>query len=235
MAKAFLARGTCRIAATPHVNDRWGVRLDELRESFRALQTALSQEASGLEVEFGAEIALVTAVELPDAELASFTLGGGDWLMIESPSYGTRASVHAMIYSIQSRGFHVLLAHPERSQIFQEEIEFLSSLVAGGVRTQLTASAVSGRFGRSAQETARIMLDRNLAHVVASDAHDATRRPPGIADQLRGSGHSDMIRWLCQDMPTWILDGGEEPSRPANIRGSGDGAQGILGRLGLRR
>jgi protein-tyrosine phosphatase len=115
---------------------------------------------------------------------------------------------------VQQRGFRVLLAHPERSPALQRDLGLVADLVGSGVRTQLTAEAVIGHFGSATEKAARRLFDRGLVHTVASDAHHATERPPGLVNELKRAGHKGMIQWLCHDMPAWILDGGEEPPRP---------------------
>lgn len=213
LAKAFLASGTNRVVATPHVNERWGVRLEEARESFDALVSQLKVESIGLRVEFGAEIALTTAVDLDDDLLKSFRLGNGGWLLIEPPASAPSTSVHAMMYEIQSHGHRVLLAHPERCQAFQRDLDLLAWLVKGGVRTQVTAAALTGGFGRTAQTTVMAMFEQGLVHALASDAHDAEARPPGLEGHLRRAGYGYLYEWLCSAMPAMILEGGSEPPR----------------------
>ncbi len=127
---------------------------------------------------------------------------------------GSKSEIHKSIYEIQERGFRVLLAHPERNPALQRDLDLVADLVRSGVRTQITAEAITGGFGVAAEKAARQMFERNLVHTVASDAHHATERPPGLVGQLKRSGHKGMIQWLCHDMPAWILDGGEEPVRP---------------------
>jgi hypothetical protein len=74
----------------------------------------------------------------------------------------------------------VLLAHPERSPTFARDGHRLGRLVALGASAQVTAGSLAGRFGEPVRRTATRMLEAGLVHVVASDAHDAVRRPPGL-------------------------------------------------------
>lgn len=233
MAKACLGAGIHRVTATPHVNERWGSDVEIRRKAHRELTSRLAEESIPLEVAFGAEIALSTAIEMSPSELSEFRLGGADWLLIEPPPVGPPAAIHSMVFGVQAAGHRVLIAHPERSRPLREHLDLLGSLVDGGVRTQVTASALTGRFGSTAERAARLMFDRGLVHTIASDAHDATNRPPELADALTGSNLSELAGWLCDEMPAWILEGGDEPIRPAfappKVR------RGLLGRLGRKR
>lgn len=234
LASAFVAAGVERVVATPHVNHRWGPRIPQIGEALEETRAVLDAEGVPLKVEVGAELALSTAVVLDTDSLAACRLGQGEWLLVEPPARGSSTGVHSMIFTVLTRGHRVLLAHPERCEIFQRDLDLLDSLVAGGVRTQVTAAALSGGFGGTARRTTEEMFDRGLAHVVASDAHHATHRPPGLAGDMRNSPYSESVRYFCHDMPNWILDGGPEPERPRARRGQVT-RRGILGRLGFRQ
>jgi len=237
LAAAYLAAGITRVAATPHVNLRHRNRSGVIAERREELSARLEEESIALTIESGAEVSAPAAGELDDDELRRLTLGGGDWLLAEPPTRASAFDIHAAVFAIQERGFRVLLAHPERNPALQRDLDLVGDLVTGGIRTQVTAEALTGRYGDAAERCSRELFDRGLVHVLASDAHHATERPPGLAEELKRAGHKELIQWLCQDMPTWILDGGEEPARPGGA-GVPDGEArpgGLLGRLGLRR
>lgn len=226
MARAFVRAGTSRLVATPHVNRRWGFRHGEVEEAHRLLVEALSEEAIDLRIEIGAEVALSSAERLSDDDLAAVRLGGSDWLLIEPPAHGVPFAIHTMYLELLNRGFRVLIAHPERCDAFRREPDTLASLVGYGIRCQLTAGSLTGEFGRQAKDAAVDFTKRGLVHVVASDAHDPRHRPPGLDRQVRAAGFGHLNRWLTSEMPTWILDGGPEPPRPADpVR------RGFLGRI----
>lgn len=83
--------------------------------------------------------------------------------------------------------------------------DVLTSLLAEGVRTQVTASALEGRFGTDAQRFSRDLFQRGQVHTVASDAHDCRNRPPGLEGPLQAAGLSDRIEEFCSANPSAIL------------------------------
>jgi protein-tyrosine phosphatase len=128
------------------------------------------------------------------------------------------ADVEESIRAVMARGHRVVIAHPERAPTFQRDYDQLVRLAAEGALCAVTASAFTGRFGRTARRTAREMLLDGLVHAVTSDAHDLGSRRPALAadmetaaEELRGL--PDLTPWLLRDAPAAILRG-ERPSPP---------------------
>jgi protein-tyrosine phosphatase len=78
-----------------------------------------------------------------------------------------------------------ILAHPERSRLFQAEPSLAASWVAAGGLLQITGSSLLGRMGRRAEALAWDLLDAGFVYCVASDAHDAIKRPPDLRPAFR--------------------------------------------------
>lgn len=228
LAEAWLDVGVDQIVATPHVNLKHPNGPETIRESAEKMAAALQAESVNLRVQTGAEISASVAIDMPDEQLEQLTLGDSNWLLVEPPTSSTPFALHGTIFGISGKGWNILLAHPERNPAFQEDLDLLVSLVDGGIKTQVTAGVFSGRYGRTAARTAARMMELDLVHVVASDAHHATLRPPEMSEPLIEAGYGHMVDWLCTEMPAWILDGGEEPPAPAR---SSVPSRGLLSRF----
>ena len=63
----------------------------------------------------GAEVALSEATELHADVLRTLCLGGGPYLLVESPYSYAGPELESALAEIQLRGFKPVLAHPERS------------------------------------------------------------------------------------------------------------------------
>ena len=218
LARAMVAGGVHTVVATSHVSERYrndGATLAAARER---LQSALRDAGVPLRILPGAEVTIEQATLLDDAALAALGLGGGPYLLLESPLSPAAADVEASIRAVMQRGQRVVLAHPERAPVFQREPDQLVRLVAEGALCAVTASAFNGRFGRTAQGTARAMLVGGLVHAVTSDAHDLRGRPPRLRGELEDAvedleGLDRLIPWLLSDAPAAILRG-ERPAAP---------------------
>ena len=128
----------------------------------------------------GAEIALEEAGRLDDATLSELALGHGDHLLLESPHEPAGDRLERTVSELLARGHGIVLAHPERSPVFQDRPGRLRELVAAGALCSITAGALEGHFGPASQWFALELLRDGLVHSVASDAHAAAGRPPGL-------------------------------------------------------
>jgi protein-tyrosine phosphatase len=119
---------------------------------------------------------------------------------------------------LQAAGITPVLAHPERNAEVQQRPELLEPIVAGGTLVQLTAASVDGRTGRRAQACASRLLDRNLAHLLASDAHAPSVRAIGMSAAAATLGDEALAQWLTVEVPGAIVENQPLPPRPRAVR-----------------
>lgn len=214
LARAAAIQGVRTLVATPHVSRRFPNRPDKILELVEQLNARLASEELALDVRPGAEIALAQLSAIEPAELPRLCLGGGPWLLLESPFSAEAHNIEPAVEGLQTRGFRILLAHPERSPAFRHDPATLESLVRKGVLTSITAGSLVGRFGGHVRDFALQLVRADMVHSVASDAHDRSERPPGMASELRQAGLGRLADWLTCEVPAAILAGNEIPPRP---------------------
>lgn len=214
LARAVADSGVRTLLATPHVSWRYPNEADIIAPLTAEVNARVQAAGIALEIRQGAEIAMTRAAELDPAELSRLTLGGGEWLLIECPFTPVATGMDALVLDLQRHGHRVVLAHPERCSAFHRDPRPLEMLVHNGVLTSITAGSLVGRFGGEVQRFAMQLLREDLVHNVASDTHDPTRRPPGIAGELEQAGLGALSEWLTCTVPAAILDGGAIPPRP---------------------
>jgi protein-tyrosine phosphatase len=222
IARAAVADGIAVMAATPHVRDDWPTdasameyRLYELREELRAARIPL-------DVRPGGEVALEWLGRLSIDQLRRFGLGGNPrYLLVETPYYGWPLGFDDAVFHLCAQGVVPVIGHPERNGEVQADSARLARLVEGGALVQVTAASLDGRIGRRTQACARELIDSELCHLLASDAHHASIRAVGMAEAYETVGDEVLARWLTVEMPQAILDDGELPPRPQRESGKG--------------
>jgi protein-tyrosine phosphatase len=235
LARASAAAGITTIVATPHVAYEYpDVTAPLIAERVAVVREALRHAGIDVEVVPGAEIGLTRALDLTDDELHDLYLGGGGWVLIEAPLSVSARQVPALFGLTAKRGHRIVIAHPERSPAFQREPRAVAELVQAGMLCQITASSLTGAYGRPARDLAIALVSDGLVHVVASDAHDAERRPPSIAAELELAGFAEQTPALAGSAPASILVGQRpSPGVPTHRRGRPHRPT-VLRRAGLR-
>ena len=206
---AAAADGVAVLAATPHVRHDFPTTPEQMEQALGALRTV----DPPVDVVSGGELDLAE-LDRPKSELARFGLGGSRWLLVETPYWGWPLDISDRLFDLRTQGFGVLLAHPERNADVQDRPELLEPLVASGTLIQLTAASIDGRLGAKTARCARTLLDRSLAHVIASDAHAPGVRAVGLSAAVASLRDEPLGRWLTYDVPNSILEGTDVPTRP---------------------
>jgi protein-tyrosine phosphatase len=222
MGQAAVASGTTTIVATPHIDHTWRVRPELIPQRAASLREALGDAGIELQIRTGAEIALSRLADLSASDLAGLRLGGGPYLLLECPLSSTAGDFDSLLLRIRDREESIVLAHPERAPLFQQEPERLTRLVEAGFLCSLTAGSLTGVFGEVVRRFSIELLREGLVHDLSSDAHDHLRRPPGLGGALAGvedelPGISRQAQWLTELVPAAVLAGQPLPPRPQPI------------------
>ncbi len=221
LVRGAAAAGTTVLAATPHLrSDFPGVRLEEIAPRCVELNRHIPDEW-GIRVVPGAEVDLLWAQNATeqDLKLASYWQRGTH-LLVETPYQPLPAAFEELVFQLSLRGFQVVLAHPERNATFQKDTERLAELVRRGVLVQVTAQSLAREDRRS--KSRRLSLDlvqRGLAHVIASDAHSAEAwRGPELGDGVAAAEAvaPNRARWMVTEVPEAILAGEPMPPEPSD-------------------
>lgn len=222
MARCMAQDGVRIVAGTPHVRDDYPTPPEAIEQALARVREAVSAAGIALDVRGGAEISLARLGRLDPGELERYGLGGNPRLvLVEYPYHGSPLSLASECAQLRQRGIVPVVAHPERNRDVQERPEDLRGAVGAGAVVQLTAASIDGRLGRAAASCARRLLELELAHLIASDAHAPGVREAGLSHAASAVGRPELGRWLTESVPAALLAGEELPARPATGRRCG--------------
>ncbi len=208
MLHAALAAGTTDIVATPHLNPRYSFDPDIVLPRLADLQARCD---SRLRLHHGCEFHLTfdnldSLLDQPHR----FTINGHRYLLLECPDSHIGRHTESVLLRLLDRSLVPVIAHPERNPALRKDLRQLESWVDHGCLLQLTALSITGGFGPSARAASFKLLERGLAHVVASDSHDALHRPPDMQpsfDAVASTYGRDAADVLFRESPQAIIDG----------------------------
>jgi protein-tyrosine phosphatase len=179
--------GTSCIVATFHA----GVDLLDAKAYLPLIQQLNEQfQKKGIDVSVvpGAE---VMAGFMPK-NLADFAINGSRYLLVEFPGSHLPRVASAILRAYVDRGFHPIIAHPERNPTIIKDPQRLFQMVEEtGALVQVTADSVAGTFGRGIASCARYLLKKGAVDILASDAHDRDYRKASLAEGVKVA--SDII------------------------------------------
>lgn len=178
MAKAAVEDGVHTIVATPHHRnnqfDNYGVeilgKVQDLNFKLEDLNIPMTI-LPGQEVRIHGDLmeGLVTKEILPVNMDTPYVL-------IELPTSNVPKYTNKLLYDLQVEGLTPVIVHPERNTELLVNPEKLYELVKSGVLTQVTAGSLVGNFGKKIRNFSHEIVRSNLAHFIASDAHNVNGR-----------------------------------------------------------
>ncbi|MGZ4809523.1 MAG: tyrosine-protein phosphatase [Thermoanaerobaculia bacterium] len=214
LCRAAAADGVTRIVATPHVlRDRWvnddRIARDTLVTRLNELLGGEPQVFPGCEYYFSSD-----ALELwEQGEAGPLTgLNRSRYLLLEFPATRIPDRAESVVYEMSLAGVTAVIAHPERNLVFAEQPARLQRFIEIGAIAQVTASSITGAFGRAAYSATEEFFRRELIHLVASDSHSLDRRPPSMSsarEAVRERWGSDAESILFDLTPSAIFN--DEP------------------------
>lgn len=178
MAKQAVEAGITHLFATPHhLNESYVNVKDDIIDRVIKLNDCLQQENIPLSVHPGQEVRIHRDIftSLEKGEILTLD-DNGTYLLLELPSGKAPTYTQEVIYELLLKGITPIIVHPERNKELLEDHKLLFELVQEGALTQLTSSSIIGLFGKNVQSFSKKIIEHNLAHFVATDAHNIGTR-----------------------------------------------------------
>lgn len=219
MCKIALHDGISHVVATPHANSRYNydqvAHLDRLNELRRRTSNTL-QLSLGCDFHFSYDN-IQDAIAHPDR----YAISGTRYMLIELSDYSIPLVIAEKMTQLGLVGLKLILTHPERNPILQSRPQTVLDWIDAGCIVQVTASSLTGFWGKAAKKAARWLMDHQAVHVLASDAHDSERRVPVLSEAFeiaRDWAGEDVARALVEGNPRAVVSDEALPYLPAPRR-----------------
>ncbi|PAL14216.1 tyrosine-protein phosphatase [Peribacillus simplex] len=178
MARKAAEAGITHIFATPHhLNEKFvNVKSDIIDRAVR-LNESLHQNNIPLTIHLGQEVRIHRDIFTSLEKEEILTLDdNGRYLLLELPSGRVPTYTKEVIYELQLKGITPIIVHPERNKELIENHKLLFELAQEGALTQLTSGSIIGHFGKKVKSFSNKIVEHNLAHFIATDAHNIGSR-----------------------------------------------------------
>ena len=213
--------GITDVVCTPHIypgmyeNDAPGIRA-----AVASLQTHLDAAGIDLRLAVGADAHLVPELGAGIETGRVPTLAGSRYLLLEPPHHVAPPRFEETVFELMASGLVPVITHPERLTWVETHHEVFVRLAERGCWMQVTAGALTGRFGPRVSYWADRFVCEGRAHILATDAHHPTRRPPllrearAAAEKLVGA---EQATHMVLTRPAMILADQAPESAPAML------------------
>ncbi|HEY0222622.1 MAG TPA: CpsB/CapC family capsule biosynthesis tyrosine phosphatase [Lactovum miscens] len=222
MLKVAIEEGITVITATPHHNPKYKNERSLILQKVQEVEQIIKENNLPIQVLPGQEVRVYGEViaDFKDNKLLT-AADNSRFMLIEFPSDHVPGYASHLFYQMQSNGLQPILVHPERNSAIIENPNILYDLVNQGVLSQITASSVTGYFGRKIQKLTYQIIQNNLTHFIASDAHNMASRSFKMKEALKiveDEFGFELSEYYKKNSEQVVIDGQIYPNQPSKIK-----------------
>ncbi len=173
-----------RIVATPHFYiqkeslDRFLKRrtdcLDKLCKDSQILDIMLF-------FKLGAEV--FYSEDLVNLDLKKLCIEKTNYLLLELPTDYKPLGLEEFLYELQIKGITPIIAHVERYRYAMQNMDLVYDWVSNGCLIQVNAGSIVN--SKTMRKNILKLINSNLVHVIATDAHNTDRRKPLMDEAMK--------------------------------------------------
>lgn len=206
--------GTDEIILTPHLAYSYGFDnpKDKISELFEELKEIVRDAGIPIKMYLGCEF-LYSSKETFEKHFEDITtLNDTQYMLIEFHFDARDTDILDAVRSVLEKGCIPVIAHPERFEAIQTDLNVARSIKELGGYLQMNKGSVLGDYGSIARETVLDLLEEGLIDLVGSDAHNLRSRYPAMGEayeEIRhyfGESYADLI---FNENPEILLSGGK--------------------------
>lgn len=205
MVNYAMAQGVTGMILTPHHNVPVFVS-DEIDAQYALLKEEIKKQGLDFELHLGNEVHVneesIAGLKMGKAR----TMGDSQYLLMELPFHHYYPFHESMLFDLQIAGYSVILAHVERYHAFRRDETKLADLINKGFYGQITSRYVAETKSR---KRAFRWIEEGYIHIIASDGHNITKRPPMMKDAfevIESRYGRECALTLCEENPRRIIN-----------------------------
>jgi protein-tyrosine phosphatase len=169
---SFIGMGFTKAITTPHImSDTYRNSPETILPRLQELRQYLVDQHIMFDIQAAAEYYFdETTLELVNKNAPLLTFGDR-YLLFETNTFSEPMMLNDFIFQLKVKGYKPVMAHPERYQYLQNNLERVEDLIDRGVLMQINSLSLSGRYSKSIQKTANKLVEHKLVHFLGSDCH----------------------------------------------------------------
>lgn len=169
--RGLMEMGYEKIITTPHIYQEYYPNTSGIiRSGLEKLKAHLQEIGMQIEIEAAAEYFMDEHFEqlLKEDDLLTF---GDNNVLVEMSFYYETPKVFDYIFQLCSKGYHPILAHPERYIYYAQEFEKYQQFKDRGCLLQMNILSLIGYYGKPVQQNAMRLVKEDLVDLIGTDLH----------------------------------------------------------------
>ena len=163
--------GFKKIITTPHVmSDYYRNTKENILEGKKQVVDELERNYLKIQFDASAEYYLDDDLERKVMENEVIPIQN-KYLLFELPFISEPMHLDSFIFSVQTQGYNLILAHPERYSYWQNDKGKYHKLKDKDVFFQINLNSLSGYYGPDIKAMAEWLIDEDLVELVGTDCH----------------------------------------------------------------
>lgn len=219
MANMAVADGIAVTACTPHIMPGvYDNAPSAIRQQAELLRRSLREAAIPLDIVVGSDAHMRPDFAAAIAEDRILTVNNSRYVLFEPPHNLAPLRLEEFLFDIQMAGYVPVLTHPERLLWIERQYSLITRLAHAGVWMQITAGSLTGLMGKRPKYWAERMVSEGLVHILASDAHNCTTRPPMLSEARAAAARlvgSEEATHLVVTRPLGMVNNADPTTLPA--------------------
>lgn len=171
--KKLKSVGFNNVILTPHfiLDSTYNSNYEANIKIYNELKERLINENIDINIYLGNEIFIDKNIPTLLEKNIITSLNGTKYVLVEFPMHNKLLNIEDILYEIRSKGYEVVIAHPERYDAFKEDYSIVDTLREDGFLFQSNYSSILGYYGKESIKLLKYMLKRHYIDFLGTDIH----------------------------------------------------------------
>jgi tyrosine-protein phosphatase YwqE len=172
----FKSLGVQKMITTPHISmEYYPNKHEDVIERFQKLKEEVAKAGMDMKLEVAAEYMIDDGFRalMNKGNLLTF---GNNYLLVELSGFSEHPDFSSLIFDLQTSGYNVILAHPERYSFWHTNKKMYTTLKERDVIFQINALSLTNVYSTDVNKTAKWLIENKMIDFIGSDVHHASQK-----------------------------------------------------------
>lgn len=172
--KELMQLGYKKFICTPHIlPEVYNNSPETILPQLDVVKAALAKENIDVQIEAAAEYMVGFEFQKQLKENKRLLTFGKNYILIEMSFASPSQNISEVIFELKMKGLQPILAHPERYEYYNGQLEVFDEFISRGALLQVNLLSLTGVYGKLVKKTAEKLLKQKMVSFIGTDMHHA--------------------------------------------------------------